>query len=90
MTVEACKAGKDVYVEKPVACAIEEAAKMTEAARASIIASSRPAPCNAPRLDFQEGGRPDPRRRKLGEITFVRTWNYGHSTREGIGTPADS
>jgi predicted dehydrogenase len=34
MTVEACAAGKDVYVEKPVSNAIEPAWKMVEAARA--------------------------------------------------------
>jgi predicted dehydrogenase len=33
MTVEACAAGKDVYVEKPVSNAIEPAWKMVEAAR---------------------------------------------------------
>ncbi len=34
MTVDACAAGKDVYVEKPVSNAIEPAQKMVEAARA--------------------------------------------------------
>src|SRR3954447_21467728 len=33
MTVEACKAGKDVYVEKPASVYIEEGPKMVEAAR---------------------------------------------------------
>lgn len=33
MTVEACKAGKDVYVEKPVGVAVDEGQKMVEAAR---------------------------------------------------------
>ena len=35
MTVEACAAGKDVYVEKPISNAIEPAWKMVEAARAN-------------------------------------------------------
>src|SRR5262247_1609139 len=33
MTVEACKAGKDVYVEKPACVYIDEGQKMVEAAR---------------------------------------------------------
>ena len=33
MTVEACKAGKDVYVEKPISVVIEEGRKMVQAAR---------------------------------------------------------
>ncbi|MCA2968145.1 MAG: Gfo/Idh/MocA family oxidoreductase, partial [Acidobacteriaceae bacterium] len=33
MTVEACKAGKDVYVEKPSSVTIEEGQKMVQAAR---------------------------------------------------------
>ena len=33
MTVEACKHGKDVYVEKPIAVAVEEGRKMVQAAR---------------------------------------------------------
>ena len=33
MTVEACKAGKDVYVEKPICVTIEEGQKMVQAAR---------------------------------------------------------
>ena len=33
MTVEACKAGKDVYVEKPICVAVDEGVKMVQAAR---------------------------------------------------------
>src|SRR5512146_1465264 len=33
MTVEACKAGKDVYVEKPACVYVEEGVKMVQAAR---------------------------------------------------------
>ena len=33
MTVEACKAGKDVYVEKPACVVVEEGRKMVQAAR---------------------------------------------------------
>ena len=27
---------------------------------------------------------------KLGKVTFVRTWNYGHQGQQGIGNPPDS
>src|SRR2546427_8941242 len=33
LTVEASKAGKDVYVEKPICCVVEEGKRMVEAAR---------------------------------------------------------
>ena len=33
MTVEACKAGKDVYVEKPICVVVDEGVKMVQAAR---------------------------------------------------------
>ena len=88
MTVEACKAGKDVYVEKPVACTIEEAAKMTEAARkynrvVQAGTMQRSAPHFQKAVELIRAG-------ELGKIAFVRTWNYGHSKPEGIGNPPDS
>ena len=45
MTVEACKAGKDVYVEKPVCVAVEEGRMMVE--RPQVHASVQPEPCSA-------------------------------------------
>ena len=47
MTVEACKAGKDVYVEKPSWVYVEEGQKMLQAAR-NIIASFRRERCSVP------------------------------------------
>ena len=47
MTVEACKAGKDVYVEKPSCVYVDEGQKMVEAAR-KYKRSCRQAPCSGP------------------------------------------
>ena len=88
MTVEACKAGKDVYVEKPVATTIEEASKMVEAARkynrvVQAGTMQRSAAHFQKAVELVRSG-------ELGKITFVRTWNYGHQAAEGIGNPPDS
>jgi predicted dehydrogenase len=88
MTVEACKAGKDVYVEKPVCVAVEEGQKMVEAARKySRVVQAGTMQRSA--VHFQEACD-IVRRGDLGKVTFVRTWNYGNEAPEGIGNPPDS
>ena len=88
MTVEACKAGKDVYVEKPVCVAVDEGQKMVEAARTygRVVQAGtmqRSAEHFQEACDLVHRG-------ELGDITFVRTWNYSNQPREGIGHPPDS
>src|SRR5580704_17092427 len=88
MTVEACKAGKDVYVEKPVATTIDEAGKMVEAARkynrvVQAGTMQRSAIHLQKAVDMVRSG-------ELGKVAFVRTWNYGHQGPEGIGNPPDT
>jgi predicted dehydrogenase len=88
MTVEACKAGKDVYVEKPICVAVDEGRKMVQAARkysrvVQVGTQQRSGVHFQKATDIVRSG-------KLGKITFVRTWNYGLSEPEGIGNPADS
>jgi predicted dehydrogenase len=88
MTVEACKAGKDVYVEKPVATTIDEAGKMVEAARKyNRVVQAGTMQRSA--IHFQKAVDLV-RRGELGKVAFVRTWNYSHSGPEGIGNPPDS
>ena len=88
MTVEACKAGKDVYVEKPVSVTIEEARKMVEAARKynRVVQAGT---MQRSGLHFQKAAE-IVRSGELGQVTFVRTWNYGNTEAAGIGNPADT
>ncbi len=88
LTVEACKAGKDVFVEKPVSVTIDEATRMVEAARKyNRVVQSGTMQRSA--VHFQKAVELV-RSGELGKVTFVRTWNYEHSVPEGIGNPPDS
>ena len=85
MTVEACKNGKDVYVEKPICVAVDEGRKMVQAARkynrvVQAGTMQRSGTHFQQACDIVRSG-------KLGKVTFVRTWNYGNE--EGIGNPPD-
>jgi predicted dehydrogenase len=87
MTVEACKAGKDVYVEKPICVAVEEGVKMVQAARkhkrvVQAGTMQRSAVHFAKAAEIVRSGQ-------LGKVTFVRCWNYGLAKPEGIGDPPD-
>ncbi|MFB3923959.1 MAG: Gfo/Idh/MocA family protein [Terriglobia bacterium] len=86
-TIEACKAGKDVYTEKPICVAVEEGKKMVEAARkykrvvqVGLWQRSNAHFQKAAQL-VQDG--------ILGKVTYVRTWNYSNIYPAGIGNPAD-
>lgn len=87
-TIEACKAGKDVYTEKPICVAVEEGKKMVEAARkykrvvqVGLWQRSNAHFQKAAQL-VQEG--------LLGNVTSVRTWNYSNIYPTGIGNVADA
>ena len=87
MTVEACKAGKDVYVEKPISVTIDEGKKMVQAARKyNRVVQAGTMQRSA--VHFQQAAE-IVRSGRLGEIAFVRTWNYGNSSQEGYGNPPD-
>ncbi len=88
MTVEACKAKKDVYVEKPICCVVDEGEKMVQAARkyervVQAGTMQRSALHFQKACDLVRSG-------ELGKVTFVRTWNYSNMAQEGIGNPPDS
>lgn len=72
-TILACQAGKDVYVEKPMAHNVREGRKMIEAARkyrrvVQVGTQTRSAPYARQALEYiQSGG--------LGEVLLVRVFN---------------
>jgi predicted dehydrogenase len=88
MTVMACQAGKDVYVEKPTSVAIGEGRKMVQAARkyeriVQVGTQQRSQPHFRKVAELVRGGR-------IGAVTSVRCWNVSNNAPNGIGTPADS
>ena len=85
-TVYACQAGKDVYVEKPLATSIDEGRAMLEAAKrhqrvVQMGTQWRSGSHQKQAVDFIKSGR-------LGKIGIVRGWVYLDWV-SGIGKPAD-
>ena len=86
--VVACQAGKDVYVEKPLAHNIVEGRAMVKAARehnriVQTGTQQRSAAHFEAMREIVQSGR-------LGNVRFVRIWNYRNMTPAGIGRQADS
>ncbi len=70
----ACQAGKDVYVEKPLAISIGEGRAMVESARkynrvVQMGTQQRSAPHYQRAVEYVQSG-------KLGKIRLVRAWAY--------------
>jgi predicted dehydrogenase len=88
MTVEACKAGKDVYVEKPACTWVEEGQKMVQAARKykRVVQGGT----------MQRSGGYFKKAAELvqsgaaGAVTFCHAFQAGNTKREGWGNPPDS
>ena len=87
MAVEGCKAGKDVYVEKPACVAVDEGMVMVDAARKykRVVQAGTWQRSGA---HFQKACE-IVRSGALGKIAFVRTWIYSNQPQQGIGNPAD-
>ncbi|HXS93082.1 MAG TPA: Gfo/Idh/MocA family oxidoreductase [Candidatus Limnocylindrales bacterium] len=88
IAIEACKAGKDVWVEKPACVYVEEGRKMVEAARKykrvmQAGTMQRSGGYFRKARDLVKSGA-------LGEITFCPTFQAGLAKREGWGKPPDS
>ena len=87
-TVLACQAGKDVYVEKPLAHNIREGRAMVDAARrynrvVQMGTQQRSAPHYAEAARTIQAG-------ELGRVHFVRIWNFVNMYPDGIGRAPDS
>ncbi|MCI0377456.1 MAG: Gfo/Idh/MocA family oxidoreductase, partial [Gemmataceae bacterium] len=87
-TVLACRAGKDVYVEKPLAHNIREGRAMIDAARRNKrIVQTGTQHRSAPH--YREAER-IVQSRELGRVHFVRVWNYTNTFPAGIGKMANT
>jgi predicted dehydrogenase len=88
LTVEACKAGKDVWVEKPACVYVEEGQKMVEAARKykRVVQAGTMQRSGA----FFQKAREIVKSGDLGDITFCRTFQAGAAAKDGFGNPPDS
>ena len=88
VTVLACQAGKDVYVEKPISHNIAEGRAMVQAARKHnrlVFAGTqqRSAPHFAELATMVQGGG-------IGKVHLVRVWNFSNMLPNGIGRAPDS
>jgi predicted dehydrogenase len=87
MAVEACKAGKDVWVEKPACVYVEEGVSMIRAARkfdrvVQAGTMQRSGAFFRKALEIVKHG-------DLGDITFCRAFKSELSSKEGWGNPPD-
>lgn len=87
MTIEACKQGKDVFVEKPSSVYVEEGRKMVQAARkykrvVQAGTMQRSGGYFKKAAEIVQSG-------VLGDVTFCRTWQSGLVRKERWGKPAD-
>jgi predicted dehydrogenase len=82
-TVLACQAGKDVYVEKPLAHNVREGRAMVEAARRHnrIVQAGTQ---HRSALHFREVQKLV-QSGAIGRVHFVRVWNYVNMAPRGIG-----
>ena len=88
LAVSACRAGKDAYVEKPLAHNVVESRAIVEAAKRwkRIVqhgTQHRAAPHYGEVQAIVQGGG-------LGEVRYVRIWNFQNLYPSGIGREPDA
>lgn len=86
-TIEACQAGKDVYVEKPLSLCVREGRAMVNAARrhervTQVGLMRRSAPLCREAAEFVRAGG-------IGKVTAVRSFHIQNEWPAGIGRPPD-
>src|SRR5204863_4872876 len=87
MFIDACSAGKDVYVEKPPSLTVVEGRKMVEAAerqrRVSQVGTQRRSTASLKEAaEFVRSGG-------IGKVTVAKSWHIGNEWPNGIGNPPD-
>ncbi len=85
--IQACAAGKDVYVEKPLSISPAEGRAVVETARrhrrvAAIGTQQRSMPHYRDAVEYIRSG-------KLGAVHMAETFNLERAPRGGFGTPPD-
>lgn len=86
-TIYACEAGKDVYVEKPLAHTVKEGRAMVRAARRNkrviqVGTQQRSGAHFRRAVNIVKSG-------KIGKVVLARCWNVWNSCPDGIGNPPD-
>ncbi len=86
MTMMACAAGKDVYVEKPLSLFVREGRWMTDLARrhkrvVQVGTQQRSGPHYQKARELIQSGH-------IGKVVSVRMWSY-RNVMPGFGSPAD-
>jgi predicted dehydrogenase len=86
-TIQACQAGKDVYVEKPLSLCVTEGRRMVGAVRkfnrvCQVGIHRRSVPFCREAADYVQSGA-------LGKITAARAFHIQNEWPEGIGNPPD-
>ncbi len=87
MTIDACRAGKDVYVEKPLSLCVAEGRKMVEAVRkygrvAQVGIHRHSSPVCKEAADIVRSG-------EIGAVTVVRAFHVQNEWPQGIGKTPD-
>jgi predicted dehydrogenase len=87
LAIDACRAGKDVYVEKPHAHTIWESRQLVAAARryqriVQVGTQNRSAPYNQLALDYVKSG-------KLGRIALIKVYNLEPGRAFRLGEPGN-